>query len=203
MVQVRTERDKAEAIIAAGEKLFSRFGYRRTSMDDIAREAGVAKGTLYLYFDGKAAVFRAMQTRNLEEVNRRCTAVEAQGLGFHEALAGLLEANYGWMHERYGASEHLVELGVTRMTVGADIASAADASYAARLTALCNLALARGEITLSRFGHDADALVESVLEAARGAKSEAGEPVPPPRYRKSLARIAALAAAAVAPTPGG
>lgn len=60
MVQARTERDKAEAIIAAGEKLFSRFGYRRTSMDDIAREAGVAKGTLYLYFDGKAAVFRAM-----------------------------------------------------------------------------------------------------------------------------------------------
>lgn len=200
MVQVRPERDnKAEAIIAAGEKLFSRFGYRRTVMDDIAREAGVAKGTLYLYFDGKAAVFRAMQTRNLEEVNQRCDAVEAQGLGFHEALLGLLEANYGWMHERYGASEHLVELGTTRLTVGADIAAAADQGYAARLKALCEAAEARGEIALAAFGHDAGALVTTVLEAARGAKSEGGEPVPAAQYRKSLARIAALAAAAVRP----
>lgn len=201
MAQARVETDKAEAIIAAGEKLFGRFGYRRTSMDDIAREAGVAKGTLYLYFDGKAAVFRAMQVRNLEEVTRRCVAAEVRGRTFHERLAGLLEANYGWIHERYGASEHLVELGATRMTVGAEIAAQSDAAYAARLRALCESAQAQGEISLASFGHDADALVETVLDAARGAKSEAGEPVSPARYRRSLVRIAALAAAAVRPTP--
>lgn len=200
MGQGRSERDnKAGAIVAAGEKLFSRFGYRRTSMDDIAREAGVAKGTLYLYFDGKAAVFRAMQSRNLEEVNRRCAAAEALGLDFRAALAALLEANYGWMHERYGASEHLVELGTTRATVGADIAADADATYAARLKRLCETSEAKGEISLAAFGQDVEALVTTVLEAARGAKSEGGEPVPPERYRESLQRIAALTAAAVRP----
>ena len=38
---------KREVILAAALTLFGRYGYRRTSIDDIAREAGVVKGTLY------------------------------------------------------------------------------------------------------------------------------------------------------------
>jgi len=46
-------------------------------MDDIAK-AAVAKGTLDLYFDSKAAVFRAMQAANFEQTEGRCQAAEAQ-----------------------------------------------------------------------------------------------------------------------------
>ena len=35
-------------------ELFERLGYRRTSVDEVARQAGVAKGTVYLYFKTKA-----------------------------------------------------------------------------------------------------------------------------------------------------
>lgn len=48
---------KREAILAAALALFGRYGYRRTSIDDIAREAGVAKGTVYLYVESKEALF--------------------------------------------------------------------------------------------------------------------------------------------------
>lgn len=41
-------------------KLFSGMGYHRTSMDDIAREADVAKGTLYYHFKGKAELFETL-----------------------------------------------------------------------------------------------------------------------------------------------
>jgi TetR/AcrR family transcriptional repressor of nem operon len=47
-------------IVAAAQERFAAFGYRRTGIADIARQAGVAAGTLYRYFDGKEDVFRAV-----------------------------------------------------------------------------------------------------------------------------------------------
>lgn len=40
-------------IVAAATELFAHYGYRKTSIDDIARRAGIGKGTLYLYFESK------------------------------------------------------------------------------------------------------------------------------------------------------
>ena len=190
---------KTEAILVAAVRLFTQFGYRRTSMDDVAREAGVAKGTLYLYYAGKAEVFRAMQQRNVEDAEARCDEAEAAGDTFRERLAGVLDGNYGWMHARYGASEHLSELGVTRSTVGADIAARSEAAYSSRLVRLFEAADQAGEINLSRSGLGAEDLTATVLAAARGAKQVSGEPVSPAAYHESLARIAAMAAAAVRP----
>jgi AcrR family transcriptional regulator len=191
---------KTEVILGAAVRLFTQFGYRRTAMDDIAREAGVAKGTLYLYFDGKAAVFRAMQQRNFEDVERRCEAAEAADGPFRDRLARLLEANYGWMHARYGGSEHLSELGAARLSVGGDLAEAYDRAYFQRLARLFETANAAGEISLALSGLSAHDLIETLLAAARGAKQSApAEPVSPETYRQSLARIAAMAAAAVRP----
>ena len=51
---------KREAILDAALTLFGRYGYRRTSIDDIARAAGVAKGTVYLHVESKAALFRTL-----------------------------------------------------------------------------------------------------------------------------------------------
>jgi AcrR family transcriptional regulator len=57
------QRDK---IIDAAASVFSRDGYHKTKMDDIATQAGVAKGTLYYHFPGKADLFRTLATEGLE-----------------------------------------------------------------------------------------------------------------------------------------
>lgn len=44
---------KRRAILDAATKMFAELGYRKTSMDELAAEVGVAKGTLYLYFPKK------------------------------------------------------------------------------------------------------------------------------------------------------
>ena len=44
---------KQEQIIQAARKLFNKFGYKRVSMDEIAKEAGVTKKTVYSYFASK------------------------------------------------------------------------------------------------------------------------------------------------------
>src|SRR5688572_33428610 len=41
-------------ILRTATELFQQHGYRRTSVDDVARESGVAKGTVYVHFKNKA-----------------------------------------------------------------------------------------------------------------------------------------------------
>ena len=52
-------------LIAAALELFVQRGFSATRLDDVAKQAGVSKGTLYLYFDSKEALFRAVIEESL------------------------------------------------------------------------------------------------------------------------------------------
>jgi AcrR family transcriptional regulator len=51
---------KRRRILEAAAELFTVHGYRKTNIDDIAKAAGIAKGTVYLYFANKAEVLLAV-----------------------------------------------------------------------------------------------------------------------------------------------
>ena len=51
---------KREAILEAAQGLFLTHGLRGTAMEAIARDAGIAKPTLYAYFPDKGAIFAAL-----------------------------------------------------------------------------------------------------------------------------------------------
>src|ERR1051325_6289927 len=52
--------ERREAILAAALDEFSAQGFAATRLDDVAKRAGVAKGTLYLYFHNKDALFQEL-----------------------------------------------------------------------------------------------------------------------------------------------
>lgn len=58
--------DKLELILDAAYDLFGSQGYYATKMSEIAELAGIAKGTLYLYFSSKEDLFAAMSKRDLD-----------------------------------------------------------------------------------------------------------------------------------------
>jgi AcrR family transcriptional regulator len=68
--QPSTERTRQ--ILDAAMAVFARLGFRQARMDDIARDAGVSKGTLYLYFKSKddliAAILRRIAARELDAI---------------------------------------------------------------------------------------------------------------------------------------
>lgn len=82
--QERQQRE--ERILAAAAALLVRWGFRKTTIDDVAREAGVGKGTIYLHWKDKQALFAAAiwreQQRAIDDVRRRIAADPAGGL-FH------------------------------------------------------------------------------------------------------------------------
>jgi AcrR family transcriptional regulator len=52
--------ERPDEILEAAMNVFGEVGFARAKLDDVAKRAGVSKGTLYLYFDSKEALFREM-----------------------------------------------------------------------------------------------------------------------------------------------
>ncbi len=57
---------RREQVLAAALLTFARYGFRKTSMDDVARAAGISRPGLYFLFDSKPNLFRAAVTQALE-----------------------------------------------------------------------------------------------------------------------------------------
>ena len=70
----RAGAEKREAILAAALRLIARLGLHATPMSAVAREAGVAAGTLYLYFPSKEAMINALYLELLEDRDRSMRA---------------------------------------------------------------------------------------------------------------------------------
>ena len=75
---------REERLLDAATTLLVRWGYRKTTIDDVAREAGVGKGTIYLHWKDKNDMFRAAiwreQQHYTEDVQRRIAADPEGGL---------------------------------------------------------------------------------------------------------------------------
>lgn len=56
----RRPEERPEEILDAAQTVFGEVGFARAKIDDVARIAGVSKGTVYLYFDSKDTLFREM-----------------------------------------------------------------------------------------------------------------------------------------------
>ncbi|HLY78578.1 MAG TPA: helix-turn-helix domain-containing protein, partial [Caulobacteraceae bacterium] len=54
----RRKEERAPEILEAALASFAEKGFAGTRMDDIAARAGITKGTIYLYFESKEAVFK-------------------------------------------------------------------------------------------------------------------------------------------------
>jgi AcrR family transcriptional regulator len=80
---------RQEEILAAAFEVFAAHGYEATRIDEVARQAGIAKGTIYLYFRDKEHLFRAM-VRSL--VQRRFDAVAGSFKGTAEQLLRELQS---------------------------------------------------------------------------------------------------------------
>jgi TetR/AcrR family fatty acid metabolism transcriptional regulator len=59
--------DKREAILRAAVNVFARKGFFNSKVADIAREAGIADGTVYLYFKSKDEILHSVFDRAMEE----------------------------------------------------------------------------------------------------------------------------------------
>ncbi|WP_242126600.1 TetR/AcrR family transcriptional regulator [Sphingobium sp. Sx8-8] len=161
---------RADQIIAATRALFVRYGYRRTSVDDIAREAGVAKATLYLHFSGKEEMFREMIARFQRFQEERCAAAEAMDAPVEARVIALIDAAYGTTLEWFENTAHIEEL---RTVAVQEIALPVDESarqLGRRLARMIERAEDAGELRPPAVGRSPQEVARVLLFAAYGAK---------------------------------
>src|SRR3954465_11279892 len=72
---------RPEEIISAALEVFADRGFAATKLEDVARKAGVTKGTIYLYFENKEALFKAL-------IRQTIVPVIAQGEAVAQAFTG-------------------------------------------------------------------------------------------------------------------
>jgi len=180
---------KREAILAAALALFGRYGYRRTSIDDIAREAGVAKGTVYLYVESKEALFRTLSQSLLDRVLASAREAAAAHAGVADRLTLVLEAKFGFFHRLVHRSPHASELLDSKSRLCADVFAAGDAAYLGVLTKAVADATRRGELAPRRHGLSAEGVARLLMAGAHGI---AADPVGAPSDEEHHARLEAL-----------
>jgi AcrR family transcriptional regulator len=96
-IQERKEREKErrrQQIIVAAKRVFSDRGFNRATMEDIAKEAELSPGTLYLYFKNKEELYASLSLRILQYLHIRVGHVrDEKGTPAHK-LQALIEAMY-------------------------------------------------------------------------------------------------------------
>lgn len=65
--EVMSEGKEAQ-ILDAAARMFASYGFKKTNMGDVVREAGVARATLYKYFSSKEELFHSVVTREGREI---------------------------------------------------------------------------------------------------------------------------------------
>ena len=91
---------KKEQIIEAARKLFNKFGFKKVSMDEIAREAGVTKRTVYMYFSSKEELFNYFIQEELNNMKKIVEDIEKQNLNFFEAIHQIIYNLIKYKHNR-------------------------------------------------------------------------------------------------------
>ncbi len=83
--------DKHSDILDAAVKTFARTGFHRTRIADIAREAGVADGTVYIYFENKedilVSLFQDLMIRFVEDLNSELTQCHNADLKLNKIIS--------------------------------------------------------------------------------------------------------------------
>ena len=96
-IQERKEREKErrrQQIIVAAKRVFSEKGFNKATMEDIAHEAELSPGTLYLYFKNKEELYASLSLRILQYLHIRVEHVNKEDLPPEQKMDALVEAMY-------------------------------------------------------------------------------------------------------------
>ena len=175
---------KQTAILEAAWTCFAAYGFRKTSMDDIARQAGMSRPAIYLQYRNKADIFRSLaQVFYDAAAENVAAALGAPGSAAEQLKAAFL-AQGGEILASMLTSPHGMELLDSSKTEAKDIIETGEA----RLTLLYAQWLsARAENGQIRCDGDPGAVAGTMTAALKGIKLES------PDYPTYCARIAQLA----------
>jgi AcrR family transcriptional regulator len=161
---------KRDLILNAAAECFTRYGFKRTAMDDIAQAAGVSRAALYLLFQNKEDIFRSLSEKLYGEALARAEAALRSELGFRDRVMAAFEGKDMELVKLVKSSPHGSELIDLNHAIGADIFSNTEKRFEALLTQSIQEAEGLGEIALSRVGFTPEQCAALLIACSHGVK---------------------------------
>jgi len=171
--------DRADEIVDAAYVCFTRHGARRTTMNDLAEQAGISRPALYQYFRSKEDVFRALVERLLADALKASEGAAAAGVDPGERLAGILLAKLALVLQIWRDSPaHAAELLGVDARLSPDVLGRYDEAMLSLLTRT---------VQESYPGADARDAAEMLLAFTRGLEAGVSDPSDlPDRLRRGV-----------------
>jgi AcrR family transcriptional regulator len=165
-------RDRRQQILDAAFVRFAQYGFRNTSIDDIARTAGISRPLVYHHFANKEEVFRALAVRLHEQaIDQAAACLEAPDSDVAGQISCALIAKH-CVIETIHASDHHDELMEATSRLAGDLATSATEQFDGLLRRRLTAARRAGELPARTDGVAVAQLVRVLREAAAGvAKS--------------------------------
>jgi AcrR family transcriptional regulator len=88
-VSVQTK-EVREAILDATDRLLAQFGYKKMTIDDLAAEVGIGKGSVYLHFTSKEEIVLSHIDRIVERLKDKLRLIAAENISSEERLKKML-----------------------------------------------------------------------------------------------------------------
>ncbi|MCK1716457.1 TetR/AcrR family transcriptional regulator [Bradyrhizobium sp. 141] len=161
---------KPGAILDAALPVFVRHGFRKTSMADIARAAGISRAALYLSFGSKEELFRAGSERAHAKTMRDVEAALAGHGDVFDRIELAIAAFQRDLVMPFAGSADAAELFDTNMALAQDITLATRARLVALLARALADAQATGAITLESVKATPTDLAGIIVAAMEGIK---------------------------------
>ena len=159
-------KDRVERILDAAYECLNRHGVRKTTMDDIAKAAGMSRPAVYQYVRNKEDVFRRLAGRIFDAGLERARAAAADGGTLAQRLDRILAVRLAMTQRLFRDSPHASELIGAGARISADLDRAFMGDLADLLTATITEAAAQADLSLR--DTDAREITELVLALTRG-----------------------------------
>jgi AcrR family transcriptional regulator len=194
--------ERRERILDAALARFSRYGFRRTSMEDIAGEVPLSRAALYLEFENKEQIFRSLAERLQARALERARAALAGEGTLERRLAAALEAKHLGFFELVRGSPHGEELLDENSRSCGEISARAERELVRLIAGAIRAAGAAGELSPAGVGLPAASAAELLVHSVVGQKTGVADAAAYRARLRALARVfvAALRVARRAPT---
>src|ERR1700704_5190187 len=90
MRAIAAREDVRDLILDAADRLLARYGYKKMTMDDLALEVGIGKGTLYLHFSSKEEIALARVDRIIDQLIERLREIASSKGSFAMRIRRML-----------------------------------------------------------------------------------------------------------------
>ena len=184
---IERHRAKREAIYEAAATVFAQYGFRRTTMNDIAQAAGISRPALYLMFDNKENLFQGLAAFRLDQAIEQALGVLAGGGDTNERIIAALLVFERIFYEPIADSPHGAELMDISQSLASELMMKDIVRLHAALAKTLSDAEQAGEVNFENSPLKPKAFVELLFTGLNGVKKKASNTA---EFRKMVKQLA-------------